>query len=166
MVRVGKRLDSSVIFIGEDEVPLLKDGWREDSNKGGLKNGSKASSRNHKNSTSSLRKSSLSAAGRLQSFPGTFKRYLFSESSVITRLVTSLCPPVGKYKRIPVDAEGSFLSCFLLACTLYWGFVNSRGEARINALFMSSSLTVGYLLAISGVTWLLSFCTKTIITLR
>lgn len=156
MVRSGGRLgDSSVIFIGEDEVPLLKDAWGEKKGKHRAKT--------HKGGIS-LRKAVLPF--KAKRLPTTFMNYLFSQNSVVSRLATSLCPPFGKYKRIPVDAEGSFLSCFLLVCTLYYGYVNSRGESRINALFLSSSLAVGYLVTISGVTWLLSFCTKTIITLR
>lgn len=154
MVR-DRRHDSSVIFIGEDEEPLLKEAWGDRKPKGRSKNGKPGSA---------LRR--LASPSKARRLPATFFNYLFSEKSVITRLVTSLFPPFGRYKRIPVDAEGSFLSCFLLVCTLYWGYVNAKGEPRVNALFLSSSLTVGYLITVSSVTWLLSFCTKTIITLR
>lgn len=144
-----------MIFIGEDEVPLLKESWTD---------GEKKTKGRAKRPNTLLRKPG--SPRRSKYFPQTFVNYLFSQNSVIIRLLTSLCPPFGKYKRIPVDAEGSFLSCFLLICTLYWGYVNSRGESRMNAFVLSSSLTIGYLLIISGATWLLSFCTKTIITMR
>jgi len=149
----ARKKESSVVFIGdeEDKTPLLhKEGW---------------GSSTKKSRPSSVKKRGF-LGGENKPFPKSFLKYLFSESSVIIRMLSSLCPPFGRFKRIAVDFEGSFLSSFLLTATVYWGLVNSKGESRLYSLGHASALTLGYLLSITLFTWSLSSCTKTIITFR
>ncbi|OXA46490.1 protein YIPF3 [Folsomia candida] len=102
-------------------------------------------------------------------FPGSFIKYLFSEKSVLMRILSSLCPPFGRFKRIAVDYEGSFLSTFFLTAIVYWGLVTStehESPSRLFALLHATGLTVGYLGMISAFTWIISRCTKTAIMPR
>lgn len=42
-------------------------------------------------------------------FPGSFIKYLFSEKSVLMRILSSLCPPFGRFKRI---GKLKYLMCY------------------------------------------------------
>lgn len=158
MVR-SKKKESSVVFIGdEDKEPLLEKGWTSQSSSN---NGTKKGRLN--------RKGVESLNLKFKPFPSTFIKYLFSEKSVFMRLLSSLCPPFGQFKRIAVDYEGSFLSTFLLTVTVYWGLINANADEPISRLFAclhATGLTVGYLLIIAAFTWALSLCTKTTINPR
>jgi hypothetical protein len=158
MMGRARKKESSVIFIGEEEdkTPLLqKEGWGSTNKK---------LATNKANLASSTKKKSFICGDK--PFPKSFLHYLFSESSIIIRMLSSLCPPFGRFKRIAVDFEGSFLSSFLLTATVYWGFVNSKGESRLYSMGCASALTLGYLFIITLFTWIMSSCTKTIITFR
>lgn len=49
----------------------------------------------------------------------SFLQYLFSNKSVLTRLLVSLVPPYGKLNIIYQDYEGSFLNVILLMIVIY-----------------------------------------------
>jgi hypothetical protein len=163
-----KKKESSVVFIGDDKEPLLlqqNNAWSPITSNGNKNTTNKSSQVNRRNDTSS--KSNNNALDRITTFPGSFTRYLFSKSSVIVRMLSSLCPPLGRFKRIAVDFEGSFLSTFILTATVYWGLVNKSKEgSRLISLLHSLVLTLGYLLVVSISTWTLALLTKTAITLR
>jgi len=155
-----RKKDSSVVFIGEDDeskAPLLspKDAWSASK--------SPSSKQPQKKKPFSAAKT---ASDFIKPFPRSFCQYLVSEGSIIIRILSSLFPPVGRFKRIAVDFEGSFLSTFLLTATVYWGLVNSKGESRLHSLGHSLGLTMGYLILTSGFTWVLAKGTKTTITYR
>ena len=99
-------------------------------------------------------------------FHASFRNYLFSENSVLSRLFSSLVPPFGRFQRIPTDHQGTFLSIFILFAIIYLGHVKSRIISRSYALVASGVLSIGYVVGISLVIFLMSYLTKTKITFR
>ncbi|CAG7726670.1 unnamed protein product [Allacma fusca] len=146
---------SSVIFIDEESL-LPEEAWEE-------KNG-------RRDKTSKLRgswnKIKSIPEGKAGSFPETFRNYLFSENSVLTRLFSSLLPPFGRFQRVAVDPQGTFLSAFLLCAVIYLGYVRSRSITRSNAFLSSVVLSGGYICITAAAVSLMSIVTKTIITFR
>src|SRR5665811_403062 len=91
-----KKKDSSVVFIGEEEdkTPLLQqDAWGLSKSKNTFT--SKGLGKNGKINQSATKKKSFLYGDK--PFPRSFIQYLFSESSVLIRMFSSLCPPCLLY---------------------------------------------------------------------
>jgi len=82
---------SAVTFIDEESL-VPSSGWEEFDNA--------------KHQVSSLRRTFKNIRGYQETGATGFKNYLFSQKSVVVRLVSSLLPPCGKFKRIAVDPQG------------------------------------------------------------
>lgn len=154
--------------MGEDE-PLIQEGWLSD------KSSPTKFCQQKRKGRSTTTKSRLATDWKKckinSYFPTSFLKYFLWEESVFMRLISSLCPPFGRFKRISVDIEGSFLSMFFLSLTLYWGFINNVNNnkveiSRIYLLALSFALTGGYVALSTILVFLLSSCSKTFITTR